>query len=146
MDILTPEQRSALMGRIRGRDTGPEMAVRRLLWALGFRYRTHAKDLPGRPDIVFRSERIAIFVHGCFWHRHDCGLAYSPKSRPEFWARKFEGNLRRDSAAQQALRSAGWRVMVIWECQTKRPVLLARRLTRFIQRSSRKERKKIKQN
>ncbi len=108
------------------------MVVRRLLWALGFRYRTHAKGLPGRPDIVSRTRRIAIFVHGCFWHRHDCGLAYSPKTRPKFWARKFEGNVRRDAAAQRALRSAGWRVMIIWECQTERPAQLARRLSRFI--------------
>jgi DNA mismatch endonuclease (patch repair protein) len=132
MDILTRQQRSALMSRIRGRDTGPEMIVRRLLYALGYRYRTHAKELRGRPDIIFRSRRVAIFVHGCFWHRHDCGHAYSPKTRPEFWAKKFLGNVKRDSAARRALRAAGWRVVLVWECQTERPLPLARRLTRLL--------------
>jgi len=132
MDILTREQRSILMGRIRGRNTGPELAVRRLLHGLGYRYRIHARELPGRPDIVFRSRRIAIFVHGCFWHRHDCGLAYVPKTRQKFWQRKFSGNVARDRAALHTLRAAGWRVLVIWECQLDHPSRLSMRLVRFL--------------
>jgi DNA mismatch endonuclease (patch repair protein) len=121
MDSLTPEQRSERMGRIKGRDTGPEMVVRRLLHRLGYRYRLHARDLPGRPDIVFRSRRVAIFVHGCFWHRHpnpECRLARLPKSRLDFWLPKLEGNLARDLENQGRLETMGWKVLVIWECQT----------------------------
>ena len=116
-DIMSRAKRSALMGRIRGRDTGPEMTVRRLLHAMGYRFRLHARDLRGKPDIVFRSRRVAIFVHGCFWHRHDCGLAYVPKTRPEFWQRKFDGNVARDRRTKHELEVAGWRVVVVWECQ-----------------------------
>jgi DNA mismatch endonuclease (patch repair protein) len=132
MDILTREQRSALMGRIRGRDTGPELSVRRVLSALGYRYRLHRATLPGRPDIVFKSRQAVIFIHGCFWHRHHCGLAYSPKTRRQFWERKFKGNVARDRAVQRALRAAGWRVLIVWECQINRPAVLAKRLVRFL--------------
>lgn len=121
MDSLTPEQRSERMGRIRGRDTGPELIVRRLLHRMGFRYRLHARELPGRPDIVFRRRRLAIFVHGCFWHRHPdpgCKLARLPKSRLDFWLPKLEGNLARDLENQGRLETLGWKVLVIWECQT----------------------------
>lgn len=121
MDSLTPEQRSERMGRIKGRDTGTELVVRRLLHRLGYRYRLHARDLPGRPDIVFRSRKLAIFVHGCFWHRHpdpQCKLARLPKSRLEFWLPKFEGNQVRDLENQARLTTQGWKVLVIWECQT----------------------------
>src|ERR1043165_5265665 len=96
------------------------MAVRRLLYGLGYRYRTHARDLPGRPDIIFRSRRAAILIQGCFWHRHDCGLAYSPKTRREFWEKKFAGNVRRDRLAQLALKAAEWRLLIIWECAAQR--------------------------
>jgi DNA mismatch endonuclease, patch repair protein len=116
-DIMNRERRSTLMGRIRGRDTGPEMTVRRLLHAMGYRFRLHARDLPGKPDIVFRSRRLALFVHGCFWHRHDCGLAYVPKTRAEFWERKFDGNVARDRRTKHELEVAGWRVVTVWECQ-----------------------------
>ncbi|MFG1419994.1 very short patch repair endonuclease [Xanthobacter sp. V0B-10] len=121
MDSLTPEQRSERMGRIKGRDTGPEMAVRRLLHRLGYRYRLHARELPGRPDIVFRRRRLAIFVHGCFWHRHPdptCKLARLPKSRLDFWIPKLEGNAARDLDKRVQLEALGWKVLVIWECQT----------------------------
>jgi len=132
VDIITPTQRSALMARIRGRDTGPERSVRRLLHGLGYRFRLHVSDLPGRPDIAFRSRRIVIFVHGCFWHRHNCGLAYSPKTRPEFWQTKFEQNVRRDKMVQRALKRAGWRVVVVWECEIVRLSKLTARLTKLL--------------
>lgn len=131
-DIMSPAKRSALMGRIRGRDTRPEMAVRRLLYSMGYRFRLHARDLPGRPDILFRSRRIALFVHGCFWHRHDCGLAYMPKTRRDFWQRKFRGNVSRDHRIEHELRNKGWRVVIIWECQLKEPVALAKRLAKIL--------------
>jgi DNA mismatch endonuclease, patch repair protein len=124
------EKRSALMGRIRGRDTGPELTVRRLLHAMGYRFRLHARELPGKPDIVFRSRRVALFVHGCFWHRHDCGLAYVPKTRSEFWQHKFEGNMARDQRTQRELKSAGWQVVVVWECQLGDLASVARNLAK----------------
>lgn len=120
------------MGRIRGRDTAPEMTVRRLLYAMGYRYRLHARELPGRPDIVLRSRQVAVFVHGCFWHRHDCGLAYVPKTRPDFWQRKFEGNVARDERTRRALEAAGWRVVVVWECQLNDVTALRRRLAKEV--------------
>ena len=132
-DIMSPAKRSALMSRIRGKNTGPEIAVRHILHRLGYRYRTHARDLPGRPDIVFRTRRAAIFVHGCFWHRHSCGLAYMPKTRSAFWRDKFLQTMRRDRLALRALRAAGWCVLVIWECQTERSLSrLELRLKRFL--------------
>ncbi|WFU60100.1 very short patch repair endonuclease [Bradyrhizobium pachyrhizi] len=120
------------MGRIRGRNTGTEMTVRRLLHALGYRYRLHARELPGKPDIVFRGRKVAVFVHGCFWHRHDCGLAYVPKTRPEFWRRKFEGNVTRDQRTRRELEEAGWRVVFVWECQLSDLAALGRSLAREI--------------
>jgi DNA mismatch endonuclease (patch repair protein) len=132
VDIITPSQRSALMARIRGRDTGPELSVRRLLHGLGYRFRLHVNDLPGRPDIAFRSKRIVIFVHGCFWHRHNCGLAYSPKTRPEFWQKKFDQNIKRDKTVHKALKRAGWRVIVVWECEVERLSKLTVRLTKLL--------------
>jgi DNA mismatch endonuclease (patch repair protein) len=125
-DIMSRAKRSALMGRIRGRDTGPEMTVRRLLHAMRYRFRLHARDLPGKPDIVFRTRRVAIFVHGCFWHRHDCGLAYIPKTRAEFWQSKFEGNVTRDRRTEHELEAAGWRVVIVWECELDDLASLAR--------------------
>ncbi|QOZ06639.1 very short patch repair endonuclease [Bradyrhizobium sp. CCBAU 51765] len=129
---MSREKRSSLMGRIRGRNTGPEITVRRLLHALGYRYRLHARELPGKPDIVFRSRKVAVFVHGCFWHRHDCGLAYVPKTRPEFWRSKFEGNIMRDQRTTRELEEAGWRVVVVWECQLSDLAALGRSLAREI--------------
>lgn len=130
-DIISPERRSALMGRIKGTNTGPELIVRRLLHGLGYRYALHARNLPGRPDIVFPARRSAIFVHGCFWHRHDCGQAYLPKSRRDFWEKKFAGNVERDQATLRKLAAAGWNVLVVWECQVGNPGL-AKRLMRFL--------------
>lgn len=132
MDILTPKRRSELMGRIRSRDTRPELVVRSLLDRLGYRFRVHALELPGTPDIVFRSRRVALFVHGCFWHRHGCRLTYTPKTRREFWQGKFRGNVRRDRAVRKELEARNWRILVVWECQLSRPAALARRLIKLL--------------
>lgn len=104
------------MSGIRGRDTRPEMAVRRGLHALGYRYRLHGRDLPGRPDLVFRPRRAVIFVHGCFWHGHDCHLFRLPGTRPGFWQAKIDANRERDGRARAQLLEEGWRVLEIWEC------------------------------
>lgn len=116
-DVVTAETRSRMMSGIRGRDTKPELAVRRYLHARGLRYRLHVRELPGRPDIVLPRHRTAVFVHGCFWHRHEgCRFAYTPKSRQEFWLPKLEGNAARDARDQQRLLDLGWHVEVVWEC------------------------------
>lgn len=121
VDTLTKEARSALMAKVRGKDTKPELVVRRTLHALGYRYRLQAQELPGRPDIVMRPRQKAIFVHGCFWHRHpDCRLASTPKTRTEFWKRKFEANVERDRRNIEVLVADGWRVLIVWECQTRK--------------------------
>ena len=112
--------RSRNMAAIKGRDTSPELIVRRQLHAAGFRFRLHRKDLPGRPDIVLPKHRTVIFVHGCFWHKHNCRYFKWPKTRAEFWHEKIMANLLRDRRNQKALRSLGWRVIILWECQIKR--------------------------
>lgn len=116
-DIVNSQTRSRMMSGIRGSNTKPELALRRSLHAIGFRYRLHSKGIPGKPDIVMPKYGAAIFVHGCFWHRH-AGCRYStvPATRPEFWAAKFDANVVRDAAVQSALREAGWRVGIVWEC------------------------------
>ena len=119
-DVLTPAQRSFCMSRIRSEDTKPEMIVRRLVHAMGFRYRLHDASLPGKPDLVFRSRRKIIFVHGCFWHRHECALGQAtPRTNAEFWAAKLTGNVERDRKVREDLEAAGWSVLVVWECQTR---------------------------
>ncbi len=115
-DPLTPEQRQRNMSRIRGRDTKPEWLVRRALHAAGLRYRLHVSDLPGRPDLVFPARRAVVFVHGCFWHGHDCPLFRLPATRTAFWAAKIEANRVRDVVAGARLQADGWRVMIVWEC------------------------------
>ena len=121
------------MSRIRGRDTKPELLVRRIAHGLGFRFRLHRKDLPGRPDIVFPRYRAVILVHGCFWHRHpDCRFASNPKTRVEYWQKKFEGNVERDRRNERALTDLGWRTMVIWECETKDTKAVAARIESFL--------------
>lgn len=135
-DTLTPSARSERMGRIRGRDTVPEMIVRRLLHGMGYRYRLHAGDLPGRPDIVFRKRRKVIFVHGCFWHRHPdpaCRLARLPKTRLDFWLPRLEGNRLRDIANEERLRQSGWRVLLVWECELRDREQLRNTLRHFIE-------------
>lgn len=127
VDSVTPSQRSVIMGRVRSKNTRPEMVVRRLVFKAGFRYRLHRKGLPGKPDIVFPGRRKVIFVHGCFWHRHDsCVLARLPKSRVEFWEKKLASNQERDERNIQALEQLGWSVLVVWECELKDPELLDR--------------------
>jgi len=119
-DIVSPAVRSRMMAGIGGKNTRPELVVRRALFASGYRFRLHRRDLPGAPDIVLPGRRIAIFVHGCFWHRHPgCRFATTPATRPDFWKEKFEKNVIRDSDARDALRLAGWRVLTCWECATK---------------------------
>ncbi|WPZ37076.1 DNA mismatch endonuclease Vsr [Thalassobaculum sp. OXR-137] len=122
------------MSRVRAKDTKPEMLVRRLVHALGYRFRLHRKDLPGAPDLVFPGRRKVIFVHGCFWHRHeDCRLARLPKSRREFWVEKLEGNRLRDRANQLRLVEMGWRSLVIWECETRDSNVLRERVRHFLE-------------
>jgi DNA mismatch endonuclease (patch repair protein) len=128
-DVFTPEQRSAVMRRVKGRDTAPEMKVRRLLWRMGARYRLQRKDLPGKPDIVLPGRRLAIFVHGCFWHGHDCARgARVPKANREYWIGKVAKNRVRDIDARARLEAAGWRVETIWECELKDRAALEARL------------------
>ena len=116
-DVVDTKTRSRMMSGIRGKDTRPEMVVRRALFAAGFRYRLHRRDLPGAPDLVLSGRRVAVFVHGCFWHRHkECRYAKLPATRPEFWRAKLEGNAERDTRAIEALQATGWRVLVVWEC------------------------------
>lgn len=125
-DTLTPEARSANMARIRGKDTGPEIAVRKALHAAGYRFRLHRRDLPGRPDIVLPRHRTVVLVHGCFWHRHEgCSNATTPGTRPDFWQAKFAANVERDARNNAALEALGWKVVVIWECEAGKPESLA---------------------
>jgi len=118
-DIVSPETRSRMMSGIRGRDTKPELALRKALFARGFRYRLNDRRLPGRPDLVFPKYNAVIFVHGCFWHRHDCHLFKWPKSRKEFWRAKITGNAQRDARNRALLEAEGWRTLVVWECALK---------------------------
>jgi len=121
-DVFTPEQRSAVMRRVRGRDTGPELAVRRILRAAGIGYRLGGGGLPGRPDLVMKGRRTAVFVHGCFWHGHDCPRGgRQPKANAAYWTAKIDRNRARDAAARAALETAGWRVVTVWECAMKAP-------------------------
>ena len=133
MDTLTPEERSALMSRIRGVNTKPELIVRRALHAQGYRFRLYGRGLPGRPDLVFRKRRMVVFVHGCFWHRHDgCAKSRLPKTRRDYWRDKFEGNVQRDKRNAQRLAEDGWRVFVVWECEVEKDDALIERLTEFL--------------
>lgn len=116
-DVVDTTTRSRMMAGIRGKDTAPELALRRALHAAGFRFRLHARELPGRPDLVLPKWRAAVQVHGCFWHRHPgCRFATSPATRPEFWSKKFAGNVERDARNHAALLALGWRVATVWEC------------------------------
>ena len=120
------------MGRVGQKNTPPELAVRKILHALGYRYRLHRNDLPGRPDIALPGRKKVIFVHGCFWHRHDCKKATTPKSNSEYWHMKFAENVRRDNNVIAELKRMGWGSMVVWECQTHNRERLAKRLSRFL--------------
>lgn len=133
VDVLTEGQRRYCMSRIRGKHTGPELVVRRLVHSLGYRYRLHDRTLPGSPDLVFAARGKVIFVHGCFWHRHKCKLGRPvPATRRDFWTTKFLENKQRDRVARQKLRNAKWEVLVIWECQTGDLKKLAPKLVTFL--------------
>ena len=128
-DVYGAEKRSAVMRRVRAKDTTPEKTVRRLLTGLGARYRLHRKDLPGKPDIVMPGRRLALFVHGCFWHGHDCARgARVPKANRDYWTAKVARNRARDVAAREALTASGWRVETLWECELKDEDAVAARL------------------
>lgn len=139
VDVLTKKHRSWNMGRVRGKNTKPELLVRSVLHRNGYRFRLHAKNLPGKPDIVLAKHRTAVFVHGCFWHRHErCPDATTPKSHTEFWIQKFTDNVKRDVRNQAALRKLGWTIIIVWECETTKPDGLAVRLRGEINKSSNK--------
>ena len=131
-DNRSPESRSALMARIGSKNTAPEIIVRRVLFAMGYRFRLHRSDLPGKPDIVFAGRRKAIFVHGCFWHALGCRIGRPPKSRQEFWLAKLRRNAERDRENEQALWRQGWNVLTIWQCETKALSVLRNKLKSFL--------------
>jgi len=129
------EERSAIMRAVPRKDSKPEVIVRRALHGLGYRFRLHQADLPGTPDIVLPRFHLAVFVHGCFWHRHpDCRLVSSPRTRVEFWQAKFARNIQRDTAAERALKDLGWEVLVVWECETRDVGALRAKLRSAIER------------
>ena len=133
-DVFTPEQRSAVMRRVKGRDTKPELIVRKALTRLGARYRLHRKDLPGAPDVVMPGRKLAIFVHGCFWHGHDCARgARVPKANRDYWLGKVGRNRERDARHLEALTTMGWRVETIWECDLKDRTALEARLRTLLE-------------
>jgi len=132
-DRLSKEKRSWNMSRIRSRDTDPEKKVRSLLHRLGYRFRMYQKDLPGKPDIVLTKYKTVIFVHGCFWHRHKgCSRCTTPSTNQEYWLAKFEKNTAKDKKNRMILRRLGWKCITVWECETKKPEKLTRRLVRLI--------------
>ena len=135
MDTLTPQQRSKNMRQIRGKGMKPELEVRRIVHRLGYRFRLHQSKLPGKPDLVFSSRRKIIFVHGCFWHHHNstkCKLSRVPKSNLDYWSHKLSSNVKRDAEHRTALKTSGWRVLTIWECEIDRGDLI-KRVTRFLE-------------
>lgn len=135
-DVFTPRERSAVMRAVRGTDTKPEMTVRRLVHALGYRYRLHMRALPGAPDLAFASRKKVIFVHGCFWHRHACEAGRStPASKVDYWQAKFAANQRRDRRHRRQLQALGWKVLVVWECQLgpRKLERLRARIERFLE-------------
>jgi DNA mismatch endonuclease, patch repair protein len=133
MDVVSFDKRSAIMANIKSRNTRPELAVRRDAHRLGLRFRLHRRDLPGSPDIVFPGRRTVLFVHGCYWHRHTgCKFAYTPKSNVEFWQKKFQTNVARDLRVRQELEDRGWKVITIWECETKDQNMIVDSLTQKV--------------
>jgi DNA mismatch endonuclease, patch repair protein len=132
VDKISPEKRSAIMRRVRREGTEPELTLRRMLHAMGYRFRLHAKELPGSPDVVFRPRKAAVFMHGCFWHGHQCRWGRPVKSNAEYWAAKIARNQRRDAASVDALAENGWRTLVVWECELKDVDTLSARLRDFL--------------
>ena len=124
VDTVSSTLRSAIMSRVRSKNTRPEMLVRRMLHKAGYRYRLHVADLPGRPDLVFPGRRKVIFIHGCFWHLHDCGNTRIPNSHVAFWSKKLQGNKERDERSLTRLRQLGWDVLTVWECEIGDDALL----------------------
>ena len=133
-DTLSKAERSALMARIRGTNTKPEVLVRSALHRAGFRFRLHNRSLPGRPNIVLTKHRTVVFVHGCFWHRHGCSLASDPSTRKAFWRDKFARNVARDKRTAAALRRAGWRVYTVWECSLRTNARREKAIARLVRR------------
>ncbi|HEX3879202.1 MAG TPA: DNA mismatch endonuclease Vsr [Bryobacteraceae bacterium] len=134
MDTFSAAERSAVMKRVRSKDTQPEMAVRSMVHRMGFRYALHRRDLPGNPDMVFPSRQRIIFVHGCFWHGHSCRSGRNrPASNTDYWIAKLNRNVARDSSNRRRLRSLGWRMLVVWECELKDPERLRARIARFLE-------------
>jgi DNA mismatch endonuclease, patch repair protein len=131
-DRVSREVRSRMMSRVRRAHTAPEMTVRRLLHHLGYRFRLQRKDLPGRPDVVLPGRRTAIFVHGCFWHGHDCAKGHLPRTNVAFWSTKIDRNRERDASVRASLESSGWRVHVVWECELRDQARLAGELTALL--------------
>ena len=132
-DVFTREQRSRIMRRVKGRDTKPELLVRSLVHRMGFRFRVQGRDLPGNPDIVLPRHRKVIFVHGCFWHGHKrCPRSKRPATNKAFWNRKLDGNVERDKRFRRELRRLGWKALIVWECETRKPERLLGRLERFL--------------
>ena len=131
MDKVSPQQRSRNMAAVRTKNTAPELLVRSELHRLGLRFRLHQAGLPGSPDIVLKKHGVAVFVHGCFWHSHSCPRGKIPESRPEFWLPKLQRNSTRDKARAAELRELGWRILVVWECETRDPAALRLRLKRY---------------
>ncbi len=133
VDHVDSAKRSLIMAAVHSKHTKPEVVVRKIVYGLGYRYRLHAKNLPGRPDLVFPGKRIAIFVHGCFWHRHTgCRYATSPKTRVQFWESKFQTNVDRDRRNVSDLESLGWKVLTVWQCELKKLETLTERLNEFL--------------
>lgn len=133
VDTLDQPSRSRVMARVKGKNTRPELLVRKMVFAAGYHYRIHVKDLPGCPDLIFPGKRKVIFVHGCFWHRHEgCKSARMPKSRIDFWSAKLNGNKLRDTRTYDALLGAGWQVMVVWECDLRHPEAVAKAIKIFL--------------
>ena len=139
MDSVSPEKRSWVMAQVKGRNTRPEKVVRSILYSMGYRFRLQRKDLPGKPDIVLPKYQAALFVHGCYWHRHDCPNGQRlPKSRLEFWLPKLEGNRERDIQKQALLREQGWNVLIIWECQLRGADTLRENIRAFLEGAANK--------
>lgn len=133
MDHISPEKRSYVMSRIRSKDTAPEIAVRRLVFAMGYRYRLYDKSLPGKPDLVFRRKRKVLYVHGCFWHQHEkCPTGKPPVSNLDYWLPKFKRTVERDRQNINALRKQGWRALVVWECQLGHQIKVMARIRHFL--------------
>jgi DNA mismatch endonuclease (patch repair protein) len=133
MDRVTPEVRSKIMSAVHSKNTGPEIQVRRITHAMGFRYRLHRKDLPGTPDLVFAGKHKVIFVHGCFWHGHpNCSKARLPKTRTDYWKKKIKSNRIRDAAAVSKLKADGWSCCIIWQCELKEPLRVAEKIKSFL--------------